>query len=156
MSNRSEIHSVYVALHAHQAAFGHMKMVNIVTCLFGREKWAWPVIGITPAALALYREAEWKRPKVKMVRAHLIPRSDMVRHILNRPEPMTEDELFDYWLKADRTVIVGPGENKKNVPEYLPIDNPDCRLFTCSDGVGFDYHPAVEGAFLAALDRRLK
>jgi len=151
VNNRSEIHAVYVALHRHRQAFSNMKMINIVTCLFGRETWSWQVIGISPSALALFREAGWKRPTVNRIqRAHLIPRAEMVRHIMNRDEPMIEEALFDYWIAADRTVIVAPGENKKVVPDYIAFDNPDCNLFPCADGVGFVYRPNVEGVFLAA------
>jgi hypothetical protein len=57
--------------------------------------------------------------------------------LLASDQPVSKRQFIDTWLKNDRTVLVAPSENKKQVPDYIPIENGDGSLFTSAPLVGW-------------------
>ncbi|WP_220375866.1 hypothetical protein, partial [Staphylococcus pseudintermedius] len=57
------------------------------------EPFAWRAVGITQAALDAYHQAGKNRIQ-GIERAHITDRFKMIIHILDRDEPMTQDDLF--------------------------------------------------------------
>jgi hypothetical protein len=81
----------------------------------------------------------------------LIPRFVTTKKLLAEPKPSSMADFFTAWLAADKTVICGPGENKKEfTAEYLKIDNDDYRLFN-SKTIGWRFRVNEEGEFLRSL-----
>ena len=126
-----------------------------LTTVMGGRPWSWHVIGITEAALVRYKELEFKHvAKSGITRAHLTPRFVTSQKLLAETKPFSIGDFFSIWLAADKTVICGPGENKKEfTAEYLEIDNDDYRLFK-SKTIGWRFRVNEEGAFLRSLHQR--
>ena len=117
----------------------------------GRQKWSWRVVGITPAALRKFEEQDFRYvSRCGITRAHITPRIVMVTEIMSTPTPMSEDELFAYWLAHDKTIICARGENIDPVPEHIAIANDSGDLFTSQKIAGFSVK-AAEREFLRTL-----
>lgn len=143
MTSKSALHDIYTAIHRNRDAFETNYRCQLVSNLMGRQLWSWRVVGITPAAVRQFAAQGFKYISgCGITRAHITPRNKMVAEIMAVEMPMTEAELFDYWLAHDRTVICVRGENVDPVPEYLPIDNPKGELFTSKKIAGFNVRTA--------------
>ena len=155
-AQKEALYQKYLALHyAHKSdsLFFTLTQSNTeLTTVMGGRPWSWHVIGITKAALVRYKELEFKYvAKSGITRAHLIPRFVTTKKLLAGSKPFSMADFFTIWLAADKTVICGPGENKKEfTAEYLEIDNDDYRLFN-SRTIGWRFRVDVEGAFLRSL-----
>ena len=154
-SQRSALYRKYEAIYyayQYDNSFFTLTQSNTeLTTVMGGRPWSWHVIGITKAALLRYKELDFRRvSKSGITRAHLIPRIKTTTKLLNVDKPYSLEEFFDIWLSADKTVICGPGENKKefNV-SYLPIDNVNYQLFN-SATIGWKFR-AKESKFLRSL-----
>jgi hypothetical protein len=155
---RELIYSQYKALHqAHKLAptiftVGWCK--QIWTMVMGAVK-PCPVIGITPAALEEFAQADFHFHSTKqqgISRAHLQPRIGTVRELLTPDEPLSVSELLAIWFANDRTVLCARGENKTTVPNYIPIENADGALFS-GTMVAWN-HGKKEREFLRELHKR--
>ena len=150
------LYKKYLAIHyayKSDASFFTLTQSNTeLTTVMGGRPWSWHVIGITKAALVRYKELEFKHvAKSGITRAHLIPRFVTTKKLLAEPKPSSMADFFTAWLAADKTVICGPGENKKEfTAEYLQIDNDDYRLFN-SKTIGWRFRVNEEGEFLRSL-----
>jgi hypothetical protein len=132
-------HKIYLAVaDAHRenkSIFTHQECTRILTATMAAKSFSWKVIGITEAALKRFEELKFRTTKGHGIsRAHLLPRIDTVRTILNRNQPFEPDEFMEFWINRDKTVFCLKSENKKIIPDYLPISNEDGNLFSC-DGV---------------------
>lgn len=148
--NQSSIHNLYLAVFANARQADRNYAVQLMTTIMSRQRFSWRVVGITPAALAQFKLQENRyKPRCGITRAHITPRADMVKHVLDRDEPLSQFELMRYWLETDRTVICARGENKKVVPGYLPIDNPHGDLFTSKPLAGFQVKKGEQDLLVA-------
>lgn len=158
LSQKKALYQKYLSIfHAYKsdALFFTLTQSNTeLTTVMGGRPWSWHVTGITEAALIRYKELEFKHvAKSGITRAHLIPRFVTTQKLLENSEPYSLDSFFSIWLEADKTVICGPGQNKKefNFP-YIKIDNDDYRLFN-SKTIGWKFRVDEEGTFLRSLYR---
>jgi hypothetical protein len=102
-----------------------------LTTVMGGRPWSWHVIGITKAALEIYKECGFRyKSKQGLTRAHIKPRIETSKKLLSPDIPISLEDFFEIWLEADKTIICGPGENKDGfVPEYIALLNDDYSLF---------------------------
>lgn len=141
---------IYLELHAARHVYPAKTLRTVISELMYAEPFAWRVVGITQAALAAYRDAG-KNKVQGMERAHLTDRFKMIRHVLERNEPMSSEELFQYWRETDRVVIALKAENRGNaLGQWVPFENPEARYFARL-GIGFQYRHAIEGDLLRSL-----
>lgn len=126
-----------------------------LTTIMGGRHWSWHVIGITKAALEIYKNCDFKyRSKQGLTRAHIKPRIETSKELLTADLPVSQEEFFEIWLNADKTIICGPGENRSRfVPEYIPLENNDYSLFK-SHTVGWKESAHLEGKLLRELYER--
>ncbi len=155
-AQQEALYQKYLAIHyayKSDVSFFTLTQSNTeLTTVMGGRPWSWHVIGITEAALVRYKELEFKHiAKSGITRAHLTPRFVTSQKLLAESKPFSIGDFFSIWLAADKTVICGPGENKKEfTAEYLEIDNDDYRLFN-SKTIGWRFRVNEEGEFLRSL-----
>ena len=156
LAQQEALYQKYLAIHyayKSDVSFFTLTQSNTeLTTVMGGRPWSWHVIGITEAALVRYKELEFKHiAKSGITRAHLTPRFVTSQKLLAESKPFSIGDFFSIWLAADKTVICGPGENKKEfTAEYLEIDNDDYRLFN-SKTIGWRFRVNEEGEFLRSL-----
>ena len=103
---------------------------RLLTALMGSMPWSWRVIGITPEALDLFKQNNFKRPPRLIQRGHQINRIETARKLFAGPAPAKLDEFFDIFLKNDETVLMTSEQNKQKLfPNYITINNPNADLF---------------------------
>lgn len=155
-AQQEALYQKYLAIHyayKSDSSFFTLTQSNTeLTTVMGGRSWSWHVIGITDAALIRYKELEFKHvAKSGITRAHLTPRFQTTQKLLAESKPFSIDDFFSIWLAADKTVICGPGQNKKEFnAEYREIDNSNYELFN-SKTIGWRFRVDKEGAFLRAL-----
>lgn len=119
-------------------------------CLFSQNPDHWPVVGITPAALEIFANSDFKRKSRQGInRAHIVDRNSTYTYLLS------VDIDFDLFWKtvtnSDKTILATSSENKNilNLLDHvLPIDT-SLGLFKSK---GFAWrHGAAEIAFLRGL-----
>ena len=143
-------YAIYLKLHTAQAAYPAKTIRVVLSELMYADPSAWRAVGITRAALDAYHQAGKKRI-TGIERAHLTDRKEMVEHILHRDEPLSQDALFSYWRKTDRSVIALKCENSKNsLGDWLPFDNADSGYFPPA-AIGFKFRHAIEGDLVRSL-----
>jgi len=128
-------HSLYRAVHVAHAEAPHIWTVShctrILTPIISAKRFAWHVIGVTEAALKKFHELNYRyQAGHGLTRAHLRPRIETVRELLDRSEPMSQSEFIEYWFAHDRTVLCARGENRAVVPKFIAIENHDGSLFS--------------------------
>ena len=123
-----------------------------LTTVMGGRPWSWHVIGITKAALEIYKECGFRyKSKQGLTRAHIKPRIETSKKLLSPDTPISLEDFFEIWLVADKTIICGPGENKDGfVPEYIALLNDDYSLFK-SHTIGWKESIHLEGKLLKNL-----
>lgn len=55
------------------------------------------------------------------------------------------------WLENDTTVICAQGENRREMPRFIPISNPEGKLFSCENKAAGWHHKTKEREFLRIL-----
>jgi len=155
---RSALHSIYIAqflaIRACPVAFTKAEAARMLTGLMGSRRWSWRVIGITPAALKVFADHDFKYPLGQLQRGHEYDRASTAQLLyFDRSDPMPLTEFFDTFLKRDATVIMTKSENKHKRAcaflDYIHID-PHEEVFPCNPLVGWQ-HGKAEVAFLRAL-----
>ncbi|MDK9726062.1 MAG: hypothetical protein OEL88_14420 [Sterolibacteriaceae bacterium MAG5] len=121
----------------------------------GDRLWSWRVVGITPEALALFAQHDFKKPPQKgaVVRGHLVSRKRTAEQLFHNEEPLGIGAFFDLFLTNDCTVLMLSKQNPSRgdqIPEYIPIENPDAYLFPCASLMGY-HHEEQEVEFLRKL-----
>ena len=144
---RAALHSIYVAqfeaIKAYPKGFTRADATRMLTSLMGARPWSWRDIGITPAALKVFAEHDFKRPPRQLQRGHQQDRATTAQALyFNRSEPMELAEFFAYFLERDRTVIMTNEENKHRpdsvFPDYIPIPQ-HLHLFPSGTLVGWQH-----------------
>lgn len=142
-SIKSSLYAQYVTAHAHRKSFEKNYLIGLMTNIMSRNSMSWRVVGITPAALAQFREQNGKYvPGCGITRAHITPREKLVAHVMERDVPLSESEFIRYWLENDRTVLCARGENRETVPPHIAIHNPFGELFRSKKVAGFHVRAA--------------
>ena len=149
-------HALYIAVYeAHAAApsiWTDTECNRILTSIMAAKPFSWRVVGITPTALSQFASQQFRYISRKgMTRAHLKPRIETVRFLLKRHQPLLLDEFIKFWLANDRTVICAQGENKAEIPAFIPIEHDDGRLFSCAGKLAGWHHRRAERDVLKKL-----
>jgi hypothetical protein len=142
----SHVYEFYLMLHrAHKESpetFTILRCQRILEPIMNVLPGTWRVVGITALALQQFAERGFiKSNDCKIQRGHLRPRNERMRELLERDHPMGEQELVEYWKHHDRTVLCAKGENKKQVPSYIPIPNDDENEFFPTLFVAWSHGP---------------
>lgn len=155
---RQALHAIYVAqfdaMKSCPQSFKVSDATRMLTGLMGSRPWSWRVVGITPAALNVLAQSEFKLLPRSLHRGHRYQRSLTAQALFfDRAEAMPLREFFEFFLPRDETVIMTRTENapraKGRFPAYIPIDR-DLGLFPCAPVVGWS-HGEREVDFLRAL-----
>jgi hypothetical protein len=149
-------YALYWALHqVHKKAptvWTVQECTRVLTAIMAAKSYSWRVIGITPSALHEFASAGFRsRSGQGITRAHLRPRIETVRTLMNPPEPLSQETFFDTWLANDATVLCAKGENRATIPKYIPIDNELGALFSGHRKLAGWHHRKAEQDFLRAL-----
>ncbi len=158
-AQKKALYEKYLAIfnaHKSDPIFFTLQQSNTeLTTVMGGRHWSWHVIGITKAALEIYKECGYRyKSKQGLTRAHIKPRIETSKKLLTGDLPASQDEFFGIWLEADKTIICGPGENRRGfVPEYILLENNDYSLFK-SHTVGWKEFAHLEGKLLQDLYER--
>jgi hypothetical protein len=153
-------HFMYVALHRmHKEApktWTLQKCNDGLSAYMACEFFSWQVVGITEAALKEFAKSDFQKNNdgPKITRAHVISRLDTAHKVFSPEEPLSEDEFWNIWLQCNKTILCAEGENKKIVPEYIRIDNPDCGLFPSNKKVGWRHGPLEQDCLRATAEGR--
>lgn len=151
------MYQVYIAIYNLPfASFDLQRKTTMLTALMGGAEWSWRVVGITPQALELLAENNYKYVLGKIRRAHLVDRFATARAVFEQPKPLSENEFFKLFWENDETVIALKEENKKGgLPrQILPIDF-NLGLFQSNPLVGHK-HGKKEADFLRKLHEDYK
>lgn len=124
---------------------------NVLGNMLGGVPHGWRVIGITPNALRLFHEVEFRSRPKGVQRAHLFNRIETIKMLLSASELFSKEALFDTWQSRDKTILCLAKENRKiNELEHCEIDNPDGRYFS-NAYIGYSYSPSLEGKLLNSM-----
>ena len=152
-AHREATFAVYKTVHR-EFALGNISLKrasNLIGLLLGAPKSSWRVVGITPAALELFRVEQFRKRPRGVQRAHLFNRIDTSREILETQSPLIEAELFDHWNSRDMTILSLSGENKNIAGiDAIHIENPNGELFSNSY-IGYSFKANHEGVLLSSL-----
>lgn len=116
---------------------------------------AWKIIGITDAALEVFRANDYKYSSgMGINRSHLINRDDSHRHMLDNP--LTDiDEWLDYYLANDATVLATSSENKSEkfseITYFEDLKHSYGEKLFKYQGFGWR-HTKQEAAYLKSID----
>ena len=158
-TQKSALYKKYLAIHeAYQADSNFFSLTQSnteLTTVMGGRPWSWHVVGITRAALIRYKELDFKHvAKSGITRAHLTPRFNTTQKLLINAEAFSADDFFKIWLDSDKTVICGPGENKKEFNiEFIKIENSDYKFFK-SASIGWKFKVGHEGELLREMYKK--
>ena len=133
-----------------QSSFSERKKINLMTSIFGWEKWSWRVVGITQCAIDLIHKHKGHRNVVKLLRRdHFFKeRTETYREMVNKLYP--EKEWWNEFWDNDRTILVSKEEHdKKNSKKFKYKEiNWELGYFPCASVVGFRYAERSEGNFI--------
>ncbi|AOZ06717.1 hypothetical protein [Cupriavidus malaysiensis] len=155
---REALYSIYLAqFKAFKACPDQLNKADatrMLTSLMGSKPWSWRVVGITPAALEVFKEHHFEKPKEKLLqRGHIYSRSSTAEALLRSDEPRPLKDFFDFFLERDKTVIgltsENPSRGNHSTPCYYPIDL-SSELFPCGSLIGWK-QGEKEATFLRAL-----
>ncbi len=110
------------------------------------------MVGITPAALRLFRDSGYKKvARDGITRAHIQSRIKTTRELLQPEEPFSAKEFARIWIENDKTVLCVRGENKDSLPDYISFADTEHRLFQ-STQIAWR-HGKMEREYLMSLAR---
>ena len=128
---------------------------RILTSIMAAKSFSWRVVGITPLALDQFSKNEFKKfEKSGITRAHIVPRFETVLKLISNVEPKSETQFFETWINNDKTVLCAKGENKARIPNYIAIENPDGKLFSCEKVLAGWKHGKNERELLRVLNEK--
>lgn len=147
-------HGLYVALHqshrARPSVFTMGRCTAILTSMMGGRAWSWRVVGVTPAALQLFRDSSYKKvARDGITRAHIQSRMKTTSELLQPRDPYPPEEFARIWIENDQTVLCVRGENKDPLPNYISFAEAGHGLFQ-STQIAWR-HGKTEREYLMAL-----
>ncbi|MBS9718496.1 hypothetical protein ACFFUT_09135 [Pseudohalocynthiibacter aestuariivivens] len=151
--HRIAAYAIYCVTHK-QFSLGNISLKranNIVGNMLAATPFGWRVVGITPSALSLFHDSNFRvRPK-GIQRAHIFNRIDTVKELLNCDIPVEPEELFRTWELRDKTILCLNKENRRiSEHKHFKIANPNGLHFT-NAYIGYSYSPQRDGQFLREL-----
>jgi stalled ribosome rescue protein Dom34 len=146
-------HLLYLAVYqAHKSdpeIWDKRHCTRVLTAIMGGRDFSWRVVGVTESALEILRSNGFRRKTgIKLQRAHIKARAQTVQELL-QSQILSKEEFIEFWLKNDPVVICGPGENKEQLDNFIPIQNDKAELFR-SDTISWR-HKEAERDYLEAL-----
>ena len=97
----------------------------------GRKEF-WRVVGITPSALKLYRQNNYKTNK-GLVRGHMHMRIKTFDIFFNIEKKLSKTEFWKLFKKYDPVILMTKEENESHdIPVYIKISNSKANFFTNS------------------------
>jgi len=125
------------------------RKIRLLTELFGESENPWRVVGITEAALNIFKENDFKKIKrMGINRSHLIDRKISYTHMFENVFEKADD-WWEYYFENDKTILSTSSENmSSNLSVILYFDNND-YLFK-SSGFTWSYRKK-EKVFLEEL-----
>ncbi len=150
-------YELYVALHRSHRQYPQIftmgRCTAVLTAAMGGRSWSWRVVGITPAALRLFRDSGYKKvARDGITRAHIQSRNKTTSELLQPEEPFSAEEFARIWIENDQTVLCVRGENRDPLPDYISIADAEHALFQ-SHQVAWR-HGKMEREYLMSLARR--
>jgi hypothetical protein len=132
--------------------------IKMLSTLFSINPNSWRVVGITPAALEIFKEHNFKKVSgMGINRSHLVQRYPFYESLLKMDITNPEDFWHKYYSK-DVTVLATSSENMKNSPsitkESIYVPNDERSLFRTA---GYAWkHKEEEEKFLSELFVKFK
>lgn len=132
--------------------------IKILSTLFSINPNSWRVVGITPAALEIFKEHNFKKVSgMGINRSHLVHRYPFYDYLL-KIDFMSPEDFWDKYYSNDITVLATSSENMKNSSsiekESIFIPNDDRSLFRTA---GYAWkHKEEEENFLRELYIKFK
>lgn len=127
--------------------------IKILSTLFSINPNSWRVVGITPAALEIFSQHNFKKVSgMGINRSHLVQRYPFYESLLKMEIENSED-FWDKYYRNDITVLATSSENMKNSPsitmESIYVPNDERSLFKTA---GYAWkHKEEEEKFLGEL-----
>lgn len=154
---RAALHAVYQSLHQtvrnHPDIFNPGQYTAVITQLMGGRDWSWRVVGITPNALQQFQKQGFARVAGGgITRAHIVGRQATCEILIRHENALDVNSLFNLYLERDQTILCAKGENKRELPAYIDINNPEAELFS-SKKIGWRHGPR-EIDFLGQLQQQ--
>jgi len=142
-NDAKKLYPIYFQLHQMRkqdpSTFDISRCNKILTGLMGGHSWSWHVIGITELALQKFKDLDYRYVVGSgITRAHLKPRVETVKEVIDASAPLNVDAFVKFWLNNDKTVLCAKGENKFEAPVYIEFDNTDYNFFQ-SGNVGWKH-----------------
>lgn len=156
LNSAAVFHKLYMAVfYANKEApeiFSDQECTRILTAVMSAKWFSWRVVGITEAALKTYAASDFRhQARNGLSRAHKVPRIKTVRELLSKDAPFDPMDFMRIWITNDVTVICAKGENKAELPPYIPISNDEGLLFGCDRKLAGWYYRKKERNLLMSL-----
>jgi hypothetical protein len=126
---------------------------KMLSTLFSINSNSWRVIGITPAALEVFKANDYKKVSgMGINRSHIVQRSEIYHQLLNSDFSSAQD-FWQKYYENDMTILATSTENMSKAKDalkvYYPVPSDERDLFKTS---GFAWkHKDEEEEFLKAL-----
>jgi hypothetical protein len=129
--------------------------IKLLSNLFSINPNSWRVVGITQAALEIFKEHEFqKRSGMRINRSHLTQRFEFYKKLLNMNAKIKDPDTFwNLYFEHDITVLASSSENMskdtKALKNAYPVPRDERNLFQTS---GYAWkHKEEEERFLIEL-----
>lgn len=147
--NIKTLYSLYV--HIRKSGLPEKKQYNLIRALMAGEEWSWRVTGISVAALARFKDNDFKKTK-GIHRDHVQPFAQTAKPML---ETIMPESGWCKWIYDNENVrLVTKEENYTNqFSRIIKIDY-DLGYFRNNQTVGYRYRRKVEGELLRGLSNK--
>lgn len=130
---------------------------KLLSTLFSINRNSWRVVGITPAALEVFKQHDFKKVSgMGINRSHIVQRHSFYNELIN--QEITDHQTFwDLYHQNDCTILATSTENmsksEKIFHNYYDIPNDERNLFQTA---GYAWkHKVEEIEFLKSLVKRI-
>lgn len=133
--DKRDLYELYCTLYrikkCNSNLFSDIRLNAIFTNIMANSWWGWHVIGISHDAFQIYKSNNFRHPRGKLQRGHILMRINTVREYFNNNKPLTLDTLFKQFIKNDKTIIMTKEENRLKTPpkNFIKINNTHAKLF---------------------------
>lgn len=146
---KKELYKLYLAIF--DSNLGRKREL-LIGSLYGWEKWAWRVIGISKEAVQKIKMNDYGETKGLQRDHFLRKRTHIYREMITRNKPMAQEEWWELYWKNDMTIIGTKKENdfSDGSGEYHPL-NWRNGYFADKGFIGFLNRPNIEGEMIKNL-----